>query len=109
MVRDDEALLRRVHPNHVDGDGHLLWIAFKGREVSVDRERLRSVQGVKLAFPNRTVARLFAGACKAAGFEVREDALPDNPAHALLISPAATHGEMRQLAMLIRDLAEWPV
>jgi hypothetical protein len=109
VVDDDESLLRRVHPNHVGADGRLLWLAFKGRELSVDREALRSVPEAKRLFPGRTVARLRCGDCRGIGFEVREDPIPVNAAHALLISPARSHGEERRLAMLLRDSAEWPV
>lgn len=100
--------MRRIHPNHVDPEGRVLWLAFRGAQLSVDREGMRSPSLVRAAFPSYTVARLVAGDCRAAGFAVLADPLPDNPAHALVTSTPATRGDERRLALILRGLAEWP-
>ena len=105
---DSERLLRRVHPHHVNDGGNLMWVAFRDRELSVDREALRPLIALRSAFPTHTFARLVVGSCRGAGFDIRIDPLPDNSAHALVISPGASHGELRRFAMILRDLAEWP-
>lgn len=107
-IDDSEPLLRRVHANHIDPDGRGMWLAFRGAELSVDRERLRSVEELGREYPARTVARLFAGPCRAAGFLVDPDPTPDNPAHALIRSSANSRAEERRLAMILRDLSKWP-
>jgi len=86
-----------------------MWLAFRDANLSVDRERLRPAAVLRTMFPSHTLARLLTGACRAAGFSVDADPLPDNPAHALVRSAPSSHGEARRLAAILRDLAEWPV
>jgi hypothetical protein len=107
-IADDERLLRRVHPNHVDANGRVMWLAFRDPNLSVDRERFRPLTAVRSAFPNHTIARLVTGSCRDAGFLVEADPLPDNSAHALIRSAPASQGEARRLAQTLRDIVEWP-
>ena len=85
-----------------------MWLAFRDPNLSVDRERLRPIAALRTAFPNHALARLLTGDCRAAGFSVDADPLPDNPAHAIVRSAPSSHGDARRLAQILRDLAEWP-
>ena len=78
-VRDNEALLRHVHPT--------MWLAWKPKPnsnafrgdvdgLSVDREELRSVAKATSFRPDHGFARLVAGPTRDNGFTVDDDALP---------------------------------
>jgi hypothetical protein len=84
-IGDDETLLRHVHWRQTDSEGHLTSAAFNDREMSVDRELLRSEESIRREKPQHGVARLRAGGCRAGGAAVEPAPLPTNAAHALVL------------------------
>lgn len=91
-IPDAAGLLRRVHPSQVvddknTGERRPSSAAFKDPEMSVDVEPMLEAKGLDWRFslrnnPGYSLARLQAGAARAAGQAVVHTPAPDNEAHA---------------------------
>lgn len=106
VVGDAESLLRRVPPWQ-QSNGAAMWLNFRDPELSVDRERLRSVvDAIADGKPGSVVARLRAGTVRQAMFSVCADPVPDNISHALVHRPGLDKKAQKQAAKMLWELVE---
>lgn len=100
-VLDHEALLRRIHPNHID-NGKPLALAFRdqSRQVSVDREGIRPLETLRAMYPLHSIGRLIASRCRAAGYDATPDPTLEDPAHALIVVPPTKHAKEASYELL---------
>lgn len=101
-IADTDALLRRLALNHVKPNGVLTSVAYQCRgfpdeEISVNLERLSSVEHTMMPKPGAGVARVEAGPVRQLGLRVEHDPVPDNYSHSL-IKGASTIEKCRQLS-----------
>ena len=105
-IDDSEWLLRWVAPDHVqrnvDGSPKVISESFKHQSFSVDRESIRTLPEFRALHATKFTAHFTALGCRAVGYVVVADPLPENRAHALVTS-ALTGNALRRMARDLRD------
>jgi len=94
-VSESPLLLRQIHPNFVQEDGHVMYVAF--RPTSKDGKRLSVSDGSKISpedawkryttilrLASRGVLCVTLSECQSISLPVLEDALDDQPDHMLI-------------------------
>lgn len=105
-VNENEVLLRRIHYSHIrhDKSGECIpsSAAFKCRDLSVDIKS-KTTPEKSLGFSS-ALSGFKATVPIRLGYEVVEDPLPQNPAHAIILGSIN-----RRNARLIRDECYWVI
>ena len=111
-IRDDERLLRRIHPDHVNwddnGDPNISSAAFRDKELSVNlasvmEEAGREPRDAVRGYAGFGLASVTAAHARSLNQAVARDPTLEEPAHGVVYGEKKRAGVYRKL----RDRAQW--